>query len=266
MKKDFILNNIKEVQAIEKVSPKVSERYVPIYTTELIEALAPEFEFVQGYKFGRGTGSKHYITLKNKDNDCIRIYNSFDASLAFRAYLVSDDIQFSIVDENRVIHTGDKARSLGDKDHIQEIKEAIIKAIPNTKLLSSKLKDTEIDLDSEIADKIKEAISKYKMYHYIRSKKRTKKAEKDVDVDVDYEFVNYTDDVVKKLQDAGKNISIYSYINLSIKNFLQGNYGIKNTKTQVVSSGNPVKSVTNRIIITNNVAKVLEKDYFEYLI
>jgi hypothetical protein len=262
MRKDFILNNIKEVQAIEKVSPKVSERYVPIYTSELIEALAPEFEFVSGYKFGRGTGSKHYVTLKNKDNDYIRIYNSFDASLAFRAYLVSDDIQFSIIDENRVIHTGDKARSLGDKDHIQEIKEAIIKAIPNTKLLSSKLKDTEIDLDSEIADKIKEAISKKRLYSFKRSQKRSKKVEKDAD----YEFVNYTDDVVKKLQDAGKNISIYSYINLSIKNFLQGNYGIKNTKTQVVSSGNPVKSVTVRLIITNNVTKVLEKDCFEYLI
>ena len=255
MKKDFVLKNLKDVKAIENVSPQVSERYIPIYTTELIEALAPEFEFVSGYKFGGGKSPKHYVTLKNKDNDEIRIYNSFDASLAFRAYLVSDDIQFSFVDENRVVHVGDKARSLSDEETITDIKEAIVNAIPNIKLLKTKLKNIEVDVDSDLAEKIKEAISKGALYYYKRSKKSQ-----------DYEFVNYTDEVVKTLQEKGKKVSIYSYINLSIKNFIEGNYGYRNTKTKALSGGRPVKSVTNRIAILNSIAKLLEVDFFEYLI
>jgi hypothetical protein len=264
MKKNFILNTVEDVKSIENVALKVSDRYVPIYTTDIIEALAPEFEFVTGYKFGRGKSTKHYVTLKNKDNDQIRIFNSFDASMAFRAYLVSDDIQFSLVDDNRVVHVGDKARSLGDKDAITDIKESIINAIPNMKLLSSKLQDVEVDVDSDIAQKIKEAISKKTLYYYNRSKTKAAKAAKTDEVK--YEFVNYTDEVVKGLQEKGKKVSIYTYINLSVKNFIEGNYGFRHPKTKVLSGGRPIKSVTNRISITNRVAKVLEKDFFEYLI
>ena len=46
----------------------------------------------------------------------------------------------------------------------------------------------------------------------------------------------------------------------------EGNFGIKNTKTNTVTGGKPVKSVTGRITILNSVATLLEKDFFEYLI
>jgi len=250
-KRNFSLNTIKDVKAVEKVDANVSKRYVPIYTTTLIKALSPEFEFVGGLKFGKNT-TRHYVDLVNKNGDRIRVYNSFDRTAAFRVYLISDDIQFNLIDNDRVIHVGDKAKSLED---IKDVKEAIVNAIPNIKTLKTKLQNQNIKVDSEIAQYIRDAVSKDALYHYKRSKK-----------DENYEFVNYTDTVVEKANEKGNTISIYNYINLSIKNFIDGNFGYKNTKTGIIHGGRKVNSALNKATILNNISKVIEEKLPEYLI
>ena len=58
------LNDIKNIEIVTGVS----EKYVPIYTSELVKTLEPEFKLESGYAFGYGnkgnTGSsKHYVDL-----------------------------------------------------------------------------------------------------------------------------------------------------------------------------------------------------------
>jgi len=245
---DFVLNSIEDVEGIERVS-NVSEKYVPIYTSDFIRVLEPEFKFLYGKKFG-GVSSKHYVVLENKDGDRIVVYNSFDRTLAFSVQLISDEIQFSILDEKRVIHIGERARLIGDTDYLKEIKESILKSIPNRKLLFNKLKNTEIQPDIQKA--INDVIAKDKIYHMNRKK------------ECDYKYINPVDSIAKTLKENGKKMSTYDYINLSIKNFLDGNYEIEGCGE--IKKGRKNKSVFYKINTINRISKMIEKDFIEYLV
>lgn len=245
---DFVLKSIEDVERIEKLG-NVSERYVPIYTSELIKFLEPEFKFVSGYKFG-GVSSKHYVILENEDGDKIKIYNSFDRSFALRIYLASGDVHFSVLDDYRVIHVGEKARLLGDKDHLKDIKESILKGIPVKKMMINKLKTVEVQED--IQEAINKLIAKDKIYHMNRKK------------ECDYKYINPVDEIVKKLKENGKKMSIYDYINLSITNFLDGNYEIEGCGE--IKKGRKNKSVFYKVQTINKISQMIEKDFIEYLV
>jgi len=251
MAKIKTLKTIKDIKALE-VPTNVTEKYVPIYTTELIEALKPEFKFISGVNFGY-KDSKHYVDLNNEKGDRIRIYNSFNGSLALRIYYVSDNLQFSLVDGDRIVHRGDKARNASDKDFLTEVKEAIINSIDNTKTLKTNLEKIEIDLNSDLADEIKKAVSGYTVYQYNRNK------------DTKFDFVNYVDEVAKKAKENGNPLSVYKYINLTVKNFVDGNFGYKDEKGNV-KSGRKVNSSFVKVTVYNSLTKVLEDKLPEYLI
>lgn len=252
--KNYTLKNLSELKNIERISKEVSDKYVPIYTSELVEVLKPEFTFLSGFTFGSNT-TKHGVTLKNKSGDKIRIYNSFDGTLAFRVYYVTESLNFSLLDNNRVVHRGDKARNISDKEHLNEIKDSIIKAIPNVKKLQTKLKTLKINTESKIAKVIKAAVFKGRADYY---KYKIK--------DESYEFVNYVDTVAEKAKENGNPLSIYAYINLTVKNFIDGNYGIKHGKTGNVKGGRKVKTAFMKICIINDLTKAIEKNLVEYFI
>jgi len=253
MTKIVTLNTIKDIKMLE-VPTGVSEKYVPILTSKIIETLAPEFTFKLGVKFGKD--SKHYVDLISKDNERIRIYNSFNGSLALRIYLVSEEIQFNLVDNDRIIHRGEKARNASNKEFLTEIKDAIVNSIKNIKTLKTNLEKLEINLKSDLAEEIKNAISKDSIYHYNKTK----------DKDNKFEFVNYVDTVAEKAKENGNPLSVYKYINLSIKNFLDGNFGYKNIKTGNIKAGRKRASIFLKVKIYNNITKILEDKLPEYLI
>jgi hypothetical protein len=209
---------------------------------------------VSGYRYG-STTSKHYVNLVNDDGDNIRIYNSFDGSLALRVYLTADEFQFNLVSDHRVIHRGDKARNVNDINHLYEIKESILRTIPNMKELKVNLSKTKIDLDSELTELINESVSKRKLYYLEQTAKKGK-----------FQFINYTSVVAEKMEKNGKPLSIYNYINLTIKNFLDGHYGIKDVKTGFVKAGRKTNSPFAEIRILNDITKAIEEKLPEYLI
>ena len=251
----------KTLRNIERPSANVSDKYVPIYTSHIVEALKPEFSFDYGYQFGK-TSSKHYVQLKNKDQDVIRVYNSFDRTFALRIYFISDDLQFPLVDQGRVVHIGEKARNVED---LKELKAEILKSIPAIKELKAKLQDEKVTkLDTEIIKEINKIIPEdvlYRTEYNIRNRKGDKKS------DLKLEFVNYVDTVAKKAQENGKPLSLYNYINLSVRNYVDGNYGIKQTYkgVETLKGGRKIVSPftrTRTLFRINNQLQEVLPEYF----
>jgi hypothetical protein len=230
------------IESVETISPKVSRIYVPIWTSEIVKAFKPEFELVNGYRMNLSS-TKHYVSLANKKGDVIRIYNSFDRTWAFSAYYVTDGIQFPIITDGRIVHKGDKAKSISD---IAEIKDAILSYVPKAKELAQKLKDFEIT--DEMAGVIKDTIFKDTL----------KRVKEDAEIDP------YSDIVVKRLKENGENVSIYSYIKITLKNYIDGNYGIKTEKR--LRKGRKLSSAFGEVKVVNALTKALTEKYPEYFI
>jgi hypothetical protein len=243
------LNTINDIKVIETPT-NVTDKYVPIHTTDIIKALEPEFNFVKGVHFGK---TKHYVILENEDKDRLVIYNSFNGSLALRIFLhpkgtnTTDSVHISLLDEGRVIHKGDKAKYVVEE--LENIKKSIKESLPKKKELILKLQNAK--LTPELQAKISEAVSKEVLLNY---KMRNIKAE----------FVNYTDVLVEKTKEKGGYLTVLTYLNLSIKNLIDGNYGIKiDDKTK---GGRKTTSVFNRLKITNHVNDVLKEEFPEYFV
>ena len=248
--KKFIKITPETLPSIEVPSSSCSKVYVPIKTSKLIEALKPEFEFVRGYKMGTRT-TKHYVELRNTErNEVIRIYNSFDRTWAFSAYLISDNIQFPIITDGRVIHKGNLARSIED---INDIKAEILEILPKVSELRNNLQNESVEPDSEIVNLIKDVIFKDTIKRY----------EKRNGVSVTIE--NNIDTIVEKLKEHNKNFGLYRYINLLTKQYIEGDYTIKdeNGKTR---KGRKVTSAFGKIKIISSVSKVLIEELPEYFI
>jgi len=232
----------------------VSDKYIPIYTSELIKFLEPEFNFESGIKIGK---TSHYIDLIKFDkSERIRIYNSFDGSLALRIYLISDDLHLNIIDNDRIIHRGERAKNITAQNEktLQEIKDSILSIIPNTKMLVSNLKNIKIDINSEIVKEIKKVFTECKLSKQYKQGK------------THFEFVNYVDIIAKKAKENNNPLSIYQYINLNLKNFFDGNYGIKDIKTGNVKSGRKMNSAFGKLIIINKINKMIIEKLPEYYI
>jgi hypothetical protein len=234
-----VLKTIDDLKKIEVISGNLTDRYVPIFTSELIEELG--FKYLKGYQLGK---TKHVVDVESP-NGIIRIYNSYDGTLAFRSYIV-DDIQIPLTDD-RVIHMGERAREFKDIKHIKDI---ILNSIPNAKMIETKL-NIPVDLDSEIVAKIKETIFSDKMRYYTKRGKTP-------------EFVCYVDDVVKKLQENGKEVTLKTYIKMCIDNYIEGNYGIKFGDN--IKPGKKVRSSFQKIKFVDKISKLINTEYIEYLV
>jgi len=114
------LNTRKELEKYERISSSCSKKYVPIFSTKLVESLEPEFKYlgVQPYSRTGNNGSRHYITMKKNDSIELRIENSFDRTLALRISFVYKNFVFGFV---RQVHIGQNALSISQTNEISDI-------------------------------------------------------------------------------------------------------------------------------------------------
>jgi len=109
-----ILYTIEEVQQIEKVSYRCSEKYIPIKTTSFIRTLK-EFTFQKAIKYSTSKDSSAHIALLNKndsDSDVhLLIENSFDRRVAFSLSFYYNGMMFNHI---KTKHIGQNAKSISD--------------------------------------------------------------------------------------------------------------------------------------------------------
>lgn len=230
-----VLDTIKAVENIQVVSPRVSKKYVPIMSTDVIKALSPEFTFKGGMKFVRGR-SKHFIDLENKAGDQIRVYNSFDRSLALRASLISNGLVIDL-GIDRLIHMGKRAKDFTET--LENTKSDIIENIVTTKVMVNKLNSEKIT--KEMAKDISDII-----FAKVMKKGATG-------------YTNYADILMEN-----KDISIASYVKVTLRNYFSGNYTY--TKKGQKKEGQKKDSMLAKVKVENKLMAFLEDAYLEYFL
>ena len=101
------IRSITELKQLEKVSPNVSDKYVPIKTSDFIEALS-NFDFLYATKYVKGS-NMHSAVLSCGEGTNIVIENSYDRRLAFSIYFEHEGVLFGKV---RQVHIGKSAQEL----------------------------------------------------------------------------------------------------------------------------------------------------------
>jgi len=234
MRKVKILETLKDVKALEVVSSNVSDKYVPIYTSELIKILQPEFQFEQGVSLSRKT-SQHYVDLTHGE-DTLRIFNSYDRTFALRMAYVGTGIPVDL-GVDRLIHIGKKAKTFIEdtKTHKDEIVDAI---------KTAKKIDTYLGVN-KVIPKMAKGISDI-IFNNITSKEGFQS------------YVNYIDLLVPK------GLTIKSYINQSIIKYNNGdyNYTVAGTKKTGLKKG----SAFNKIVLEKQIMDFLTDEYIELMI
>jgi hypothetical protein len=231
-----ILHNLDELKSIEKVDPRVSKKYVPIYSSEIAKLLEPEFKMETAVRPVPRT-SLHYVDFKNKNGDKIRLYNSYDRSLALKFTLYSKDNIPVNLGVERLIHMGQRAKSFTEE--LQSHKEQILESVETARTLLYTLEKTKIT--PELAEKIKNII--FRKYYI-------KKGFQGV--------TNYSDLLIEK------GISVTSYIKATVTNFIKGNftYTISGKK----HNGREQKSLFYRIEVETRIMKMIEEEFTEFLL
>ena len=235
MAKVIYLESIEDVKSFQVVSSKASEKYVPIFSSDIIEALAPEFTFVGGYK-PLPADTIHYLDFENENKDTIRVYNSYNRNLALRMTARVDGFSVDL-GLDRLIHRGKKAAEF--KADLVESKEFLISKIENAKVLAAHLTDTKITkkLATDISNVIFERITKRKGFQG---------------------YTNYIDILVPK------GISVKAYIVQSINKFLDGDFTY--TISGVKKNGTKVGSVFSKIKLEHSVMDLITEEYMEFLL
>lgn len=232
------LKDLSEVRKIENIDEKVSKKYVPIYTSEVIEHLSPEFEFNYAVKY-YSFNSAHSAYL-DFNGATISIENSYDRSRAF-SFKYNDGAITIPLDLNRQLHIGEKAKVVVNDISIN--KDAIIKGIENAKTVVEKLKFAKAT--DEFKDAIKNIIFKQAI-------------EKD-------NFVELIDADV-----ASTYKSVYTYVNATIKKYEEGNYRIKQVSKKdgqmELRHGRKSSSAFLKLQITNAIYEYVAENFPEAFI
>ena len=225
------LVTVEDVKKIEKVSKNVSEKYVPIFTSDVIDIMEPDFVFVGGVKWHKNT-TQHYIEMK-RGNDFIRIYNSFDRTAAFRMFYKGEvSIDLGI---DKLVHRGKKAASF--KEILENSKDEIVEAIDRTK--NGIVQLNQIQVTPELQNKISDVVfGKYLKKKGFQS------------------YTNYVDSIVEE-----KGMSVLSYIKSTIANYNKGLYTV--TIKGVKKEGREKKSLFTKLKIEGKVNKFLLSEYPE---
>ncbi len=231
--------DVAELTAFEKVDGRVSAKYVPIYTSAVIEALSPEFTLDYGCKIFK-TWSAHYVDLKNDKNETLRIYNSYDRRWAFSMSIIDSDGFRVNVGLDRIVHIGAKAKEFNEE--FLSNKQYILDAIENAKVFSTTLKGTKVQPD--LAKKITDII--------FRKTISTKG------------FQTLTNDADILLTNTKNGMSVSVYITATLKAFEKGNYTY--TVSGVKKIGGKTKSVFNRTQTESLIMDLVEEEFMEYLL
>ena len=109
------LNSIKELEYFEKISPKCSDKYVPIYTSKLVKELSKSFKFDFAGRYYKGLNS-HFAVLSKGNDIKLYIENSFDRSLSLRVSFKYNRFVFGFVKQ---VHLGESAQAISE--HYSEI-------------------------------------------------------------------------------------------------------------------------------------------------
>jgi hypothetical protein len=231
-----LFTTIDELKSFEKVDAKVSKKYVPIYTSMVVEALEPEFKMVEGCKIFK-TWSTHYVDLKGEDAT-IRIHNSFDRRWAFGLTLTTADGFPVRVGLDRIVHIGSKAKEFNE--NFKDAKGDVLKAIANARVFATTLSKTNINAD--LAAKVKAIV-----FRKIMDTKGFQTVSNDVDILLD-----------------NKSMSVTSYISSTLAAFERGNYTY--TVSGVKKVGGKTKSVFNRTQTESLLMDLIEEEFIEYLL
>jgi hypothetical protein len=225
------LKTLQDLKKIEVISKGVSDKYVPIYTSEIIKELEPEFEFVSGSRYFNSL-TRHEVILKttkfNKEGDFILIENSYDRSRSFRLSFLSKGILIPLNLE-KVVHIGENAQNL-TKDLLVN-KDEVLKALENAK----------------------------KIVEYFRSTPISKKLKKDIYGIVFEKHLNKNFEIDITIGDSYK--TIFDYIDTIVDRFLKGEYFIANKSTNKIRRGTKIKSKFAQITLTNKIYKHLKETY-----
>lgn len=227
-----VIKNINELKEIEKPSSYLSEVYVPIYSSRIIEYLEPEYTFIRAEKYYPGS-TKHTVTLKNKDDDTIIFFNSYDGKRAFSMIFNYGNISIPL-DIDKQVHKGENAKTI--QNEIKINKQQIFDAIKYAKHIVNALKATKVREEDKkfIEDEVFKRIKKRENFISLEQFKTNRSTE-----------------------------TFFDYIENTVDNYLEGNYHIviKNAKNQEKNRvGRRVKSKFERLEITNRVFKTLFKN------
>lgn len=118
----------KELERFERISSRVSKKYVPIYSTKLVESLEPQFKYIGVNPYSRtgNNGSRHYITMSCGESLLLRIENSFDGTLALRISFQYNNFVFGFI---RQVHIGKNAIDMSTTNEISEIYKSALKYV-----------------------------------------------------------------------------------------------------------------------------------------
>ena len=232
-------NTIEELKAFETVTGNVSKKYVPIYTSEIIEILAPEFHFVSGEKY-YNFNSAHTVFLESENGIKIAISNSFDRTRAFSAFLIADEVRIPL-NLDRQIHLGQEAAAL--TENFKANKPEFFVAIEHATAIVRKLKTTNIP--QYVKDEVQEIV-------FAATKKRKGFLELDLNIADNYD-------------------NCYTYINTCISRYVKGEYNVviesKSHKDgEVIRKGVKLGSRFVKLQVTNEVYTYLSTEMPELFI
>jgi len=232
-------DTVEELKNFEVVSDKVSDKYVPIFTSDIIEILSPEYVLDYGEKFSN-SNTQHSVFLYNKqDNSSIVISNSYDRSLAFSLHLISNSVRVPL-DLDRQIHIGHNAASL--VEGFKADKQEVFEAIEHAKDVIIKLRQT------NIPDYVKEEVTSIVFADKIKQKRFI---ELDLIVSEKYE-------------------TCYSFINEVTSRYIKGEYNLvvtaANEDGEKIQKGRKLTNRFDKLKITNAVYKYLSKELPELFV
>jgi hypothetical protein len=225
------LNTIEKIKELEVISSSVSEKYVPIYTSQIIEELAPEFSLVSGSVYF-DSRSRHEVVLRttrfSENGDYILIENSYDRSRSFRLSFLNNGILIPLNLE-KIVHRGENAQKLTEDLLVN--KEDVLTALENAKLIVSYFKNTKIN------KKLKKEILEIVFHKHLK-----KGFEIDITIGRSYN-------------------TIFSYIETVVDRYIKGEYYIANKSTDKIRRGSKVKSKFTQMTITNKIYKYLKDNF-----
>jgi hypothetical protein len=225
------IKSIEDLKKLEVVSSNVSEKYVPIYTSQIIEELSPEFEFVRATKYFPG-GTRHEAVLRttlfNENGDFILIENSYDRSRSFRLSFLNNGILIPLNLE-KIVHRGENAQNLANDLLVN--KDEVLAALENAKKIVAYFKST------KISKKLKKEI-----FEIVFEKHLEKRYEVDVTIADSYD-------------------TIFKYIETIVDRYINGEYFIANKSTNKIRKGTKIKSRFTQMNLTNKIYKYLKDNF-----
>jgi len=126
-----VYRKVEDIEQLERVHAKCSNKYVPIKTTEFINQLT-NFNFVKCVQF-KSTSSYHYVEMTKGEAVTLYIENSFDRTNSLR---ISFNYNGFIFGRIRQVHKGQPAKEIiGSPEEINTWYNNAINTIESMKVL-----------------------------------------------------------------------------------------------------------------------------------